>query len=351
MTSRERTRSIIARTHTADERPSFWMGNPHHDSWPALIEAFAGGNDSGAAIATESELRLAVQRELGDDYAWVRPEPECYHHPEGHPIWALDRDGLDLAAGGPLADAESVAEVDDLEWPNPDYLDFTEYRARLESMPEVYRAGGFWTHFYHLVADFFGMENYFVKTFTHPDVVHAATRHIVDFFLEANRRCFDAVGDLVDGFFFGNDFGTQLDLLMSPESLQEFVFPYFKELTEMGHACGKQVILHSCGSIYRVIPNLIELGVDALHPLQANAANMEAERLGAEFRGSIAFIGGIDTQELLVNGSPDDVQRDVTRVAAALGPNLVVSPSHEALLPDVPVQNVRAISQAVRSLP
>lgn len=166
-------------------------------------------------------------------------------------------------------------------------------------------------------------------------------------YLEANRRFFLATGDISDGFFFGNDFGTQLDLLISPESFREFVFPYFRQLTDLGHEFGKQVILHSCGSIYKVIPDLIDLGVDALHPLQAKAANMEAERLGSEFGGAVAFVGGLDTQELLVHGTPDEVRSDVKRVAAALGPKLVVSPSHEALLPNVPPANVVAMAEAV----
>jgi uroporphyrinogen decarboxylase len=190
------------------------------------------------------------------------------------------------------------------------------------------------------------MENYFIKMYTNPDVVHAVTRHVIDFYLEGNRRFFEVAGDLLDGFFFGNDFGTQLDLLISPRQLEEFVLPYFKELTNQGHQHGYQVILHSCGSIYKVIPQLIQLGVNALHPLQAKATNMDAETLSDAFRGKIAFMGGIDTQELLVNGTPEQVRADVHRVKALLGPRLIVSPSHEAILPNVPPENIQAMAEA-----
>jgi uroporphyrinogen decarboxylase len=292
-----------------------------------------------------------VRQRLGDDFRWINPGGSVYQHPEGRPMWELTRESHDLSAGGPFAHTESVQEVHDFPWPDPDYLDFTAVTAELEAAGPVYRASGFWSPFFHLVADFFGMDNYFVKLYTHPDVVHAVTKHIVDFFLEANRRFFQATGDLSDGFFFGNDFGTQLDLLISPESFREFVFPYFRQLTDLGHEFGKQVILHSCGSVYKVIPDLIELGVEALHPLQAKAANMEAERLGAEFGGAVAFVGGIDTQDLLVNCGPDEVRADVKRVMKALGPNLIVSPSHEALLPNVTPANVLAMAEAVGSAP
>ena len=214
-------------------------------------------------------------------------------------------------------------------------------------MRPYYIASGLWCPFFHLAAGMFGMENYFMKMFTHPDVVHAATARMVDFYIEACRRFFEAAGDLMDGFFFGNDFGSQLDLLVGPSQFKEFIFPYFKQLTDVGHEYDYQILLHSCGSIYKVIPDLIGLGVEAIHPIQAKAANMQAEKLGAEFGGKVAFIGGIDTQDLLVNATPQQVKDDVKRVIAALGPNLVVSPSHECILPNVPFENIEAMALAV----
>jgi uroporphyrinogen decarboxylase len=123
--------------------------------------------------------------------------------------------------------------------------------------------------------------------------------------------------------------------------------PWFRRFTEQGHRYGHQVILHSCGSIHAVIPRLIDAGVDCLHPLQALANNMDAETLAREFKGKIAFMGGIDTQKLLTNGTPEQVRAEVQRVKRLLGPNLIVSPSHEAILPNVPPANVEAMSQAV----
>jgi uroporphyrinogen decarboxylase len=126
--------------------------------------------------------------------------------------------------------------------------------------------------------------------------------------------------------------------------------PWFRRFTEQGHRHGYQVILHSCGSIYRVIDRLIDAGVDCLHPLQALARNMDAQTLAREFKGRIAFLGGIDTQDLLVNGTPREIKADVERVKALLGPCLIVSPSHEALLPNVPPENVLAMALAAREM-
>jgi uroporphyrinogen decarboxylase len=331
MTSRERIRTIV--NGEAADRCGLWLGNPDAQTWPILHEHF--GTSDG------EELR----RLLNDDFRWIAPW-SAYKHPEGKPMFDIRPTSQSLGAGGAFADCEDVDEVAAFEWPSLEHLDFTETLELLDTMGEVYRASGFWSPFFHQVADFFGMENYFVKMYTHPEVVHAVTRHLVDFYVQANARFFEAAGDRIDAFFFGNDFGTQQDLLVSPAAFDEFIFPYFRKLTEVGHAHGLQVILHSCGAIKRVIPGLIELGVDALHPLQALAADMDARTLAAEFKGRIAFIGGIDTQELLDHGTPEEVRDEVRRVKDLLGPAFVVSPSHEAILPNVPPENVRALAEA-----
>ncbi len=332
MTHRERIRKIIA-GEVAD-RVGLWLGKPHADTEPIYLKAFGQPDMEG------------VRRLLQDDFRWICPQWISYKHPEGKPIWDMQRKGKELSAEGVFADCEDVQQVHDFAWPNPDYLDFSETLELLRNAGDVYRASGFWCPFFHEIADFFGMENYFIKMYTHPEIVHAVTRHMIDFYLEADRRYFEQAGDLIDAFFFGNDFGTQLDLLISPELFEEFVFPYFKELTEQGHKYGYQVILHSCGSIYKVIPRLIDMGVEALHPLQAKASNMDAEILSKEFKGKIAFIGGIDTQQILVHASPEQVKEEVRRVKKLLGPYLVVSPSHEALLPNVSPANVKAMAEA-----
>jgi len=190
------------------------------------------------------------------------------------------------------------------------------------------------------------MEAYLLKMYTHPEVVDAVTARVCGFYLEANDRFFASAGDLVDGFFFGNDFGTQLDLMLSPRLFDRFVLPWFRRFTEQGHRHGYQVLLHSCGSIHRVIGRLIEAGVDCLHPLQAKARNMDAETLARDFKGKIAFLGGIDTQRVLNQGTPAEVKAEVRRIKSVLGPHLIVSPSHEALLPDVPPRNVAAMAEA-----
>ena len=334
MTGRQRVRAIIG--GAAADRTGFWLGQPLDATWPALHRHF------GTANAEE------LRRKVGDDLRWISPQwfASTYAH-GGTSLESIYRfPKKSHGDPGPFANTESVQEVHDFPWPKAVNLDFTETIGLLKAAGPAYRASGFWTCFYHNVMDMFGMENYLVKMYENPAVVHAVTDRICQYYYDANEAFFAVAGDEADAYFFGNDFGTQLDCIISPELFDAFVMPWFKKFTAQGHRWGKQVILHSCGSIYRVIDRLIDAKVDCLHPLQARAANMNAEHLAAHFKGRIAFLGGVDTQDLLVNGTPEDVRRDVRRIRKLLGPRLIVSPSHEAILPNVPPANVAAMAEA-----
>jgi len=329
-------------------RRGFWLGNPHPDTWPLYHRYFG--------TRGEEDLRL----KLGDDFRWITPQymATTYRHPAGKKIFDASAYKVFHGQPGPLAGAETETDVAAFDWPDPDHLDFGECLAALRAAGPFYRASGFWAPFFHDVMDLFGMEAYFVKMHTNPAVVHAVTARVCGFYLEANRRFYDAVDTasaasgaagsegLIDAYFFGNDFGTQRDLIISPRHFEEFILPWFRRFTDQARSRGHQVILHSCGSIARVIPRLIASGVNCLHPLQARAAGMEAESLARDFQGKIAFLGGIDTQQLLVHGSPADVRAEVRRLKDVFGPWWIVSPSHEALLPNVPPQNVAAMAEA-----
>lgn len=334
MTSRERLRAIIA-GQPAD-RSGLWIGHPHAETWP-LLHAYFG-------TTTEEELRRRTQ----DDYRWICPQffNDCYQHPDGKGMFDGGIKKTAHGSAGPFAECENPAEVEAFDWPNPDYLHFDACLETLRHAGEYYRASGFWTCFYHNVMDLFGMDAYMMKMYECPEVVHAITDKVCGFYYEANRRFFEQAGDLVDGFFFGNDFGTQLNLICGPAQFDEFILPWFRRFTDLAHDYGHQVILHSCGAIHRVIERLIASRVDCLHPLQALASDMDAETLARDFGGRIAFMGGIDTQQLLIHATPAEVEDEVRRVKALLGPRLIVSPSHEAILPNVPPENVDAMARA-----
>ena len=316
---------------------AFWTGNPKPEAVQNCAKAW------GIEANNES-----VYTYLNDDVRWI-PADMGYHHPEGlaafNPSLGVKRETL--SAPGCLADAETIADIDKYPWPDAKYCDFSDVYRLIEQHQDKMVLTGMWACFFHIVADFFGMENYFMKMYDNPMIVDAVTERVVDFFVEANDLFFEGLGDRADAVFFGNDFGTQLDLFLSPALFRRFVLPSLKRIIATGKKYGKIVVLHSCGSIYRVIPDLIDSGVDVLHPLQACAVGMSADDL-KQYRNDLAFLGGIDAQGLMTNGTPEQIRREVFRVRETLGPNIVISPSHEAILGNVPPENVLALARAAK---
>jgi uroporphyrinogen decarboxylase len=318
MNSRERISAIVDGQPV--DRCGYWTGYPHADMWPKLL--------THLGCATPEE----AYRILGDDVRWI-------------PVWqqALHPDGC-FAACETEADVAAA-----FQWPDPDDFDLTPQLDALRQAEGYYRLSGNLSMFFHwnCFSGFGGMQEYFIRMYTHPQVVHAVTRRANDYYLKLNRRFFGLAGGNMEAFKISHDFGTQQDVMMSPAMFEEFVFPYLKQQIDLGHEYGYPVLLHCCGAIRRILPRLIELGIDLLHPIQACAAGMDAESL-VGLKGKVTFVGGIDTQRLLVNGTPSEVEEEVRRVARTLGP-LVISPSHEALLPDVPPENVVAMARAART--
>jgi len=338
MTERDHFKNII--NHKSG-KCGFWHGRPHPDSQKNLYSYFNVINDR--------ELGC----HLGDCFNWVYPSPadgQFWMHPDGVPMFdVLDgKERHSLGQAGVFADCEDVSEVERFHWPDIRYCDYT---AAEKDVNETLANGqavlsGNWAPFFHICCDFFGIENYFIKMYTNPAVVEAVTEHVVDFYLRLNAKWFDLIGDRMDAVFFGNDFGSQLDMLISPEMFDIFVMPYFKRITEQAKSYGYKVVLHSCGAIERVIPRLIDAGVDALHPIQAKARGMDAKSLSRKYKDKLVFIGGVDTQDLLPFGSPEQVKDEVRRLKDLFGPNFIVSPSHEALLPNVSPENIQAMAEA-----
>lgn len=355
-------KSIARKTH---EKNAFWIGHPSAEAKKIYYSELGIGSHKKTELElhnAESSVLLSDQPDLEElefnialesDMMWISPELDlsAWKHPEGKPMWDCFPNGREsLNAPGVFANCEDAKEVEKFQWPNPDYLDFSNVVQLTKKAYDKGLAvfGGMWCPFFHVVSDFFGMENYFVKMYTDPDVVHAVTRHVVDFYLETNRRCLASTKEYLSAAFFGNDLGTQISMLIGMDSFDEFIYPYMKEIIAVIKNENLPVAMHSCGAIEPLIPRLIDAGVDILHPLQAKARGMEAENLARKYGGKLTFMGGVDTQELLPFGTPQQVRDEVLHLRDIFQNDFIVSPSHEALLPNVPFENVLAMAKAAK---
>jgi uroporphyrinogen decarboxylase len=133
-------------------------------------------------------------------------------------------------------------------------------------------------------------------------------------YLERAERLLDAMGDWMDIAFFTDDLGTQQGPLVSPKIYRRFIKPYWAELISLVKKYNKKVLMHSCGAVSDFIPDLIEIGVDALNPVQITAVGMSPARLKRDFGMDIAFWGGgVSTQGVLDRSGPAEIRDEVRR--------------------------------------
>jgi uroporphyrinogen-III decarboxylase len=197
------------------------------------------------------------------------------------------------------------------------------------------------------------VEEWYVSTALRPGHIYKVFETQCEFALKNIEMLAEAVGDKVQVVFVsGTDFGTQRGLFCSLDSYRKLFKPFHKAVNDKIHELTNwKTFVHSCGSVYELIPDLIEAGFDVLNPVQCSAEGMEPGRLKKEFGKDIVFWGGgIDTQKTLPFGTPEEVYREVReRIDIfAEGGGFVFSSIHN-IQSDVPTENILAIFKAVNA--
>jgi len=342
MNCKERFYATIERKPV--DRPASWLGLPVNEALPALFKQFN--------VSTYDDLK----EKIGDD---IYPIEVPYNHPPlNHIACAFDfaqvgaskNEERTLTAPGFFEDFTDPTRIDEFAWPDPsDHMNFEACEKVVNEAPQDYALMGImWSAHFQDACAAFGMENAMMSMLMAPEMFQAVIDRITEFYLKANEIFYSAAGDKLDAVLIGNDWGSQTGLMLDPGLLHQFVFKGTKQLIDQAHSYGYKVIHHSCGSIADIVPDLIELGVDAIHPIQALAKGMAASELKERYYGKTSFCGGIDAQELLVNGKPEQVRQKVLELKTLFPTGLIISPSHEAILTDISPANVEALFNAVR---
>ncbi len=195
------------------------------------------------------------------------------------------------------------------------------------------------------------MDNFMMDLYLEPDNVESFLDALMERHLNFLSKLIDEVGDLVDIVRFGDDLGSMGGPLMDPDLYRKYFKPRHKELCEMVKSnSSMHTYLHSCGSIYQLIPDLIEAGFEILNPVQTQARDMEPEKLKREFGRDVTFWGGgIETVGTLNNASPEKVRTEVlSRLEIfSKGGGFIFNTIHN-ILPDVPPENILAMYEAVK---
>jgi uroporphyrinogen decarboxylase len=347
MSSRERVLATFE--HEEPDRVPAWLGAS--PEFRELIRSQLGlADDEAVSVYLGDDFRRVYAKYAGPEEcgptANLMPG-STYRTPFGVERYGY---GYGMPRTMPLKNA-TLREVHDYPWPDPAWMDPSGIKAEVGQWGGQYAVlGGDWSPFWHDAIDLLDWDDLFYKMYDEPEIVDAVMTHVVDYYVGVSQRIFDAAGEVIDIFFIGNDFGTQIGPMIGQDLFRRFILPHLKRLIDLGHDYGLKVMMHCCGGFAPLIPLKIEAGLDGLQALQPTARDMEPAKLKAEFGGKMVFNGCIDTQNVLIEGTPELVRAKTRETLEIMKPGggYIASPSHDYLLPETPVENAIIMYKTVR---
>ena len=192
-----------------------------------------------------------------------------------------------------------------------------------------------------------GMEHILMDLALNPKFVEELLRGLTDYILQTMQILFDRFS--FDSVAISDDYGMQRAMIMSPADWRRFVKPLLEEIYGFARGHGRTVFHHSCGNIYPIISDMIDIGLDILHPIQPEA--MDVFGLKRDFGRDLTFCGGIRTQDLLPNGSDSQVRDEVRRLKSEMAKDggYILEPGI-TIQADVPLDNIIAMIEEARKV-
>ena len=311
-----------------------------------------------------TNLDERVMRRSHSDMIQMFPNaPGAVTEPDGTKTWPfycgarIKKLGYyDEAFAWPMRHMTTKKDIDEYPWPDLDIniMDGVVDKARyLHEETDYFVHGECLTNgipfdAYGLV--FTGLDRWLTDMKIRPKFYHQLSGKLLEISKAYADQFFGGIGQYLDSAGVYDDLGTQEGGLMSLADYREFYKPYQAEIIKnvRRHLRPEaKIILHSCGSVYQFIEDLIEIGVDVLNPVQPLAKNMEPWRLKKEFGGEIAFLGGFDIQQLLPLGNKEQIREGVKKLIQEYAPGggFIFATSHN-IEPDTPPENIVAMFDA-----
>jgi len=375
--SRERVRAAIA--HRVPDRIPFDLGGSRMTG--IHVRAYAGLREAlglppveiriGDLTQQLAEVDADVMDRLASDVRFIGPRPATGYRremvEEGGFIsfrdeWGARRQmptdgGLYFDTfGAPLGGEVDAAAIDAYPWPDPDdpgrYVGMADAARRVvEEEGRAVLVGSICGGLSEGLFKMRGFEDGYMDLAAEPARARRVMEKILEIKLAYWDRALRELGDMVDVIGEADDLGGQDRPLFSPATYRALVKPLQRELFSFIRArTSAKVFFHSCGAIRELVPDLIEIGVDILNPVQVSAAGMDGAELKREFGRDLVFWGGgVDTQRVLGSGTPDEVRADVRRRIADLreGGGSVFAAVHN-IQPNVPAANLVAMWETWR---
>lgn len=370
MNSRERVDCILA--HKKPDRVAVDIGSTASGlTNPTMkrVKEYFGITSEGINFRPDESASFYnddVLEALGGDFRHVflmPPKTGVYqYNDEGVMVneWGIEKTmktGLSQNSSIPLANVESIDELLSFSWPDPYVPGRNEgIKERIEHLyhdTEYALAARSVSHgIFELAWELRGMENLLCDMMVDKEFANA----ILDKTLEIQMGLYDVLledtGKYVQMVETADDYGTQKGPMMSPELFDEMILPRRKKLNAFIHskAPNAKIFHHTCGSIYRLLPNLIEAGVQILNPVQPSAAEMDTYRLQAEFGNKIVFHGSIDEQTALVYDQ-NVLKKEMRERIASLGKDggYIMAPTSN-FQDDMPLENIVEFAKMAKEI-
>jgi len=337
MTPRERWLAVLTR-RKPDRMPMDYWATP--EATAILVKYFQCGSKRRLLKRFHVDFVVKVEpRFAGPRRPNLTDEFGCRHR------------RLDYGTGvykecisNPLAEFRSVEEIErHYRWPSPDWWDYNTIRRQAERN-EGYPLRGGGSEPFLIYKNLRGQEQALVDLIENPEIVHACLGKLFDLAYENTVRIYEQIPGKVLLTYVAEDLGGQTDLMMSPAHIREFLLPGMKRMIRLAHEAGAFVFHHDDGNCRRILPDLIESGIDLLNPIQWRNTGMDRESLKRDFGDQVIFHGAVDNQQTLPFGTIDDVRRealDNIRILGA-GGGYILAPCHN-IQPLTPPENVRTM--------
>ena len=302
LTSRERV--LTAFDHEEPDHVPVWLGAAP-ETREMLVEHLGLENDEALSQYLGDDFRRVFAKYAGpDDFS---PDKNLSPGSTSRTPFGIERLGYayGMPRDHPLINA-TLKDVHEYPWPNPEWMDVSQLRSEIEQWNGQYAIlGGDWSPFWHDAIDMLNMDNVYYKMYDDPELIDVLLEHIVDYYFAVSQRIFDTAGDLIDIFFIGNDFGGKTGPLMGDKMFRRFIIPHLKRLIDLGHDYGLKVMMHCCGGLCAAHPSHDRSGAGWFAGLQPSTRGMAPADLKAAFGDKILLNGCIDTQFVLIEGTPD----------------------------------------------
>ncbi len=296
----------------------------------------------GLLQSFQTDIRFVAPRYIG-------PELETFDDGSFMDVWGFRRKVTDYGMGKyyefldpRLADATTIEEVDAYPWPDPDWWDYSVIPLQCERYDRYAIVAGDDGNVDFINRSSFhrGYEQVMLDLGLQDPVLMRIFDHLSDFHYEYDRRILDAGRGRIDIMHFGDDYGTQRDTVISPRMYREIFQPRWKRHIAQARSYGCKIFHHSCGSTRRLMPDLIQTGIDVLVTVQPYAGGMDLPEIKRLYGDRLAFHGTVDIQHDLPGRTLDEVRKVVRQRLDVMAPGggFILAPTH-ATQPDVAPEN------------